>query len=371
MNERVMQFRIGMFVIVAGLVLTMLIVWFGESPSLFRDQAYLTVHFDEAPGVAEGIPVRKSGIRVGEVASIRFDDRPNHPDGVLVTLALEKKFHLRAGTVPRITRSLIGDPAIDLLPGDGSAPLALHPTPAIPADNLIVEGSLAPDPSKAIEAATEVIQDVQGTLTSIKAAADGLSATAKKADKLDEFLVSWRDMGHSVRTLADDFDRVVKDNEANLGPAITNLRQGAEKFNNTLDAETQAELKGGIKRFSSASARLDDALANLDPLTRDLGAKAGTNPTTNFGQTIVRLNRVAYDLGLLTKTLEGPDGRLNPNGSLSKLFLRPELYDNVNDASVSLRDFFVRARPAVDKLNVFAGKIANDPSAMVRGAISR
>ena len=30
MNERVMQFRIGMFVIVAGLVLTMLIVWFGE-----------------------------------------------------------------------------------------------------------------------------------------------------------------------------------------------------------------------------------------------------------------------------------------------------------------------------------------------------
>src|SRR4051794_12837833 len=75
MNERVMQYRIGMFVIVAGLVLLMLIVWFGESPSLFRDQTYVTVHFVEAPGVAEGIPVRKSGIRIGEVASIRFDDR--------------------------------------------------------------------------------------------------------------------------------------------------------------------------------------------------------------------------------------------------------------------------------------------------------
>jgi len=35
MNERVMQFRIGMFVIVAGLVLTMLIVWFGESQVLY------------------------------------------------------------------------------------------------------------------------------------------------------------------------------------------------------------------------------------------------------------------------------------------------------------------------------------------------
>src|SRR3954464_6008944 len=102
MNERVMQFRIGMFVIVAGLVLTMLVVWFGESPSIFRDQAYVTVHYTEAPGVSEGIPVRKSGIRIGEVESIRFDERPDQPDGVLVTLALERKYRLREGSVPRI-----------------------------------------------------------------------------------------------------------------------------------------------------------------------------------------------------------------------------------------------------------------------------
>ena len=60
MNERLMQFRIGMFVIVAGLVLTMMIVWFGESPSILRDQVYLKVHYTEAPGVLEGVPVRKA-----------------------------------------------------------------------------------------------------------------------------------------------------------------------------------------------------------------------------------------------------------------------------------------------------------------------
>src|SRR3954451_3709137 len=102
MNERVMQFRIGMFVIVAGLVLTMLIVWFGESPALFRDQTYLRVHYLEAPGVGEGIPVRKSGIRIGEVVSVAFDDRPDQPDGVIVTLALEKRYPIKAGSTPRI-----------------------------------------------------------------------------------------------------------------------------------------------------------------------------------------------------------------------------------------------------------------------------
>ena len=89
MNERVMQFRIGMFVIVAGLVLTMLIVWFGEIPRSSASTATSMVHYDEAPGVSEGIPVRKSGIRIGEVVSIDFDDRPGQPDGVLVTLSLE------------------------------------------------------------------------------------------------------------------------------------------------------------------------------------------------------------------------------------------------------------------------------------------
>src|SRR3954468_4156667 len=108
-KERVMQFRIGMFVIVAGLVLTMLIVWFGEAPSLFHDNGYVVAHFVEAPGVSEGVPVRKSGIRIGEVTAIAFDERPKQPDGVLVTLSLERKYKIKAGSVPRISRSLIGD----------------------------------------------------------------------------------------------------------------------------------------------------------------------------------------------------------------------------------------------------------------------
>src|SRR5947209_9132749 len=129
MNERVMQFRIGMFVIVAGRVLTMLIVWFGESPSLLRDHVYVTVRYDEAPGVAEGIPVRKSGIRVGEVTAIAFDERPNQPDGVLVTLSLDRKYHFKEGSVPKLTRSLIGDVASDLLPGRGPGQMKTSNSP--------------------------------------------------------------------------------------------------------------------------------------------------------------------------------------------------------------------------------------------------
>ncbi len=80
----------------------MMIVWFGESPSLLRDHVYVSVRYAEAPGVAEGIPVRKSGIRVGEVTSITFDERPNKPDGVLVTLSLDRNYQAqgRLGSPP-------------------------------------------------------------------------------------------------------------------------------------------------------------------------------------------------------------------------------------------------------------------------------
>src|SRR5271155_1460333 len=145
MNERLMQFRIGMFVIVAGLVLTMMIVWFGESPSILRDQVYLKVRYGEAPGVVEGVPVRKSGIRIGEVFATAFDERPNEPDGVIVTLALERRYKLHKGSVPRLNRSLIGDVTVDMMPGTGPSTL---PTSRTVVGAPVIEGEVAPDPSK-------------------------------------------------------------------------------------------------------------------------------------------------------------------------------------------------------------------------------
>src|SRR5262249_9056016 len=153
----------------------------------------------------------KSGIRVGEVADVRFEDRPGFPDGVLVTLAIERKYKIREGTVPRIARALIGDISIDLLPGTGTKPLAMSPD-MVGARRFIIEGEVAPDPSKALEAATVAFQRVGGTLSSVDEAAKGIADVTKRAEKIDEFIVTWRDAGRKVNTLSDDLDRVIRAN---------------------------------------------------------------------------------------------------------------------------------------------------------------
>jgi phospholipid/cholesterol/gamma-HCH transport system substrate-binding protein len=370
MNERVMQFRIGMFVIVAGLVLTMLIVWFGESPSLFSDHAFVKVRYREAPGVAEGITVRKSGIRIGEVMSINFDDRPDQPEGVIVVLSIDRKYKLREGSVARIGRSLIGDVAIDMLPsGKQSEVLNLGETPATAPE---IKGDVTPDPAEALAAATEAFKKVGGTLTAIETAANGFSEVAKKAEHLDEFIDTLDDTGKNISKAAKGIDRLIAENEKDLRPAISNLRQFSDKMAAAFDPDTVARFKATMDRLSSVSSKLDAGLTELRPVLNDLGAPAGkTTPTTNIGQSMYWLNRITANINLLTSHLSDGKGNLNTNGSLQRLVTNPELFDNLNKLSIGANEVITLIRPAIKSLGVFAEKIARDPGVISRGALQR
>ena len=367
MNERIMQFRIGMFVIVAGLVLAMLIVWFGESPSLFRDHAFVRVRYTEAPGVAEGISVRKSGIRIGEVLSINFDETPNRPEGVIVVLSLERKYKVRKDSVAKITRSLIGDVSIDMLPGTSSEFITYGDTPDKAPE---INGDVTPDPSKALAAATAAFERVGGTLTAIEGAANGFAVVAKKAEHLDEFLITLGDTGRNISTAAKGINRVIGENEADLRPAIINLRQVTDRLNAAITPQTAADIKSATEKFNTVAAKLDAGLNDIRPLLEDLGGSAKqSNPATNFGIAVKRISQIARDVTLLTGALSDSKGQLNTNGSLQRLVTNPDLFDNLSRMAFSANAVFDLARPAVRAIGVFADKIARDPALISRGVL--
>ena len=362
MNERLMQFRIGMFVIVAGLVLTMMIVWFGESPSILRDQVYLKVRYAEAPGVVEGVPVRKSGIRIGEVFATVFDERPNEPDGVIVTLALERRYRLREGSVPRLNRSLIGDVTVDMMPGTGQGFLQTSKVPALAP---VIPGEVAPDPSKALAAATKAFESAGDTLKAINEAAAGLAQISKSAARLDDFLGSVANAGRDVSKVAQGLERVIKTNEGDLQPTIASLRQIAQKLDNAID---QSALKTGIDRFSSASARLDAGLAQIDPVLKELGAPVDQRRSTDIGQAIRRINIVTADLELLSSKLRDGRGGLNTDGSIQKLLTQAELHDNLNAMAINATQALAQLKIVLGNVRTFVDKVSRDPSSITRGA---
>ncbi len=314
----------------------------------------------------EGVPVRKSGIRIGEVFAIAFDDRPGQPEGVIVTLALERKYKLHEGAHPRVTKSLIGDVTIDMQPGNDPQVLTTGRTPATAP---VIEGEIAPDPSKALEAATRVFDSAGDTLKSINEAAAGLAKVSKNAEKLDDFLGSVADAGKSVSKAAQGIEQFIKTNEGEFQPALADLRQVARKLNATFDPATQAAFKAGIDRFSSAAAKLDQGLAQIDPVFKDLGGPVNQTPTTDVGQAIRRINVIAADLELLTAKLRDGRGGLNTSGSLQKLIADAELHDNLNTMALSANRTLAELRTVLASLKVFADKVARDPSAIGRGAL--
>ena len=374
MNERVMQFRIGMFVIGAGLVLMMLLVWFGESPALFQEHHFVTVLYDEAPGVAIGIPVRKSGIRVGEVAKIEFDRRPNKGDGVLVTLALDPTYRINAGVIPRLSRALIGDVAIDLVPGRVPN-LALLVTSKTPLEAMredrIIRGEVAPDPTLALEAVTKAFDRADATMSSLDQAAQSVKALSVKAQNLDDFIATWSDTGKKLSSLAQRVDQITADNEGELKPTLASFRSAADRFNATFDAATQKDLKDTAHSLARGSAQFDRLFADVGPVMSEIaGSTKPGEAKTQLGQALARVNRIAYDISLLTDSLVDSSGKkLNTNGSLQRLVTRTELYDNLNRAAAGVEELTSATRPVVRSLGDFAERVSRDPSIISRGIL--
>ena len=114
MTDRRLRLRLGLFVGISAITLSVLAVIFGGAPRLFTTESKYVVTFPEAPGIAKGTPVRKSGVRIGEVTAIDLDDTTGL---VRLTVAIEPKYQPRTSEEPVISRGILsGDTSLDFVP---------------------------------------------------------------------------------------------------------------------------------------------------------------------------------------------------------------------------------------------------------------
>ena len=123
-------------------LLTVLIVMFGGVPMFLRRHDRYLVIFDEAPGVEVGTPVRRSGLRIGQVGSVALD-----PDTakVLVGLLIDKG--------RRVYRSDRANLVYGLLSGDTNIDLVTARKDGVPVDLTPLEPD-TPEPAPPLELET-------------------------------------------------------------------------------------------------------------------------------------------------------------------------------------------------------------------------
>ena len=123
MDSRVMKFRVGVMVLAAVLAAAVLVAMFGGLPFSFHKTYTIYVKFSSAPGLSAGVPVRKSGIRIGEVSNVTFA-----PDGqVLATLRIDDKYRLYDNETCCLQNNLLGDAWLEFEPAINGETAACPP----------------------------------------------------------------------------------------------------------------------------------------------------------------------------------------------------------------------------------------------------
>jgi phospholipid/cholesterol/gamma-HCH transport system substrate-binding protein len=162
MNEQAIRFRLGVFVFAALLILALLITLFGGLPNVFKQTAAYQIIFSSANGLAIGSPVRKSGVKIGEVRSVQLDDLSGK---VNVGIEIDKDITLRQSDRPTLQTALLGgDAYIAFMPPENEKKLDPTPVPR----GAVLQGDLPPDPARILQKTSELLPPAEEALVEIK-----------------------------------------------------------------------------------------------------------------------------------------------------------------------------------------------------------
>jgi len=349
MDERVVQFRVGLTVLAAMLILGILLFLFGEGPAFLKRQIDIHMVFAKAPMVLTNTPVRKSGVVIGRVTEVRLLD-----DGrVSVDASIDSTQPVFTTDVARIGASLIG--------GDASVNIEASP-PTAPrervADGAELKGVGYEDPIQTIVNLQDRLSGAIGSVT------DTAKDLRQVINQVGTLLTTNQQRINSVMVQADDTTREAKDMVRSMNEIFGNpetkakLKDASDQLPDLIRTTQQT-----VKEAGKVMAGFDRNLQNLDKFTLALGEQ-GQAVILRLGQSSQKLDKLADQMLILTESVN------SGKGTLGQLVVDRELYDNLNRTVRTVESLSRELRPILQDARVFTDSIARHPEKLgVRGAL--
>jgi phospholipid/cholesterol/gamma-HCH transport system substrate-binding protein len=421
MTEQRRLLALGVFAVLALVLLATLIVMFGSLPTWFKRTNSYTVTFTDAPGLHPGSPVRRSGVRVGEVKDIALDDATGK---VNVRIDVDKNFTVRENEKPTLIISLLGtDASIDFIPNEKDMDRSVMPPGSV------LEGYSPVSVNTLLNRASEVVPTTQETLNDMR---KSLKRLEEMAPLMEQTLKEYRDLGHSangqfpdlaksLKGSSDDFgatsrewrklgenlnvllltnqDKVIKaidninltlervllvlsdSNIKDVTAIIQNLRDVSSRAisitKNAQDAsdylpsigkntdELIKESRQAVKRLQTTLDRADATMADLQRLSQPFGER-GPAIARNLDEGLDKLNRTMTDMQELMRVIGQSDG------TVKRLLTDPSLYNNVDQLACAIAKMMPRLDRILKDMETFADKLARHPELIgVPGIINK
>src|SRR3954454_25147045 len=407
MNERQMQFRVGVVVFATMIIGGLLATLSGPLTTSWlpwgRRSYIVGIKVDKAPGVDQNTPVRKNGILIGRVKSIE-----EQSDGMLLMAEINSNRPLYAEYEPHIRTTVIGDATIDFefdfkhkrLPADAQAW----------ADGDVFNAVADESAFDAIAKFGDLQKDFAEAAHSLNLAGTEVS---KMAAKINDAMGDERNQG-KLSHLVETTDRAMKQFETTLtafneilgdtpgGAVPTNVarppvtgqppftqptplnqvppatlppnngqemrRKLREGLNELPDAVR--DLRSTMNQFRVVLQSAEKNFKNLEGFTEPLGQK-GTDITSALLKAVDGLDRMATDFNSVTQTLG------NRQSTIGQLLYEGKAYENFNTLMMNantvladIHDITFRLKPVINDARIFMDKVATEPGRLVTGGLN-
>jgi len=394
MNERRMQFRVGVVVfatvIVGGLLATLYdplpTGWLPWGRSTYR----IGIAVQQAPGIGQNSPVRKNGILIGRVHSIEDKD-----DKVILQTEVETDRPLQTNQVPHIRTSVLGDATIDFV----TVPSNVPPQPL--ADGAVIPGVVDPQPLEAIAKLGDLQQDFARAANALEGAGIEVKNLASRVneafgeedatnpgrvtrllDTTEHAMNQFANTMTSINEIIGDEPQlqvVPQQPPVNGQPPPAppepqpidgqRLRQRVRQGLSELpDAVREARIT--MQQFRGTLQLADKNLRNLEGFTEPLGQK-GEEIAATLIRAIEGLDTLVRDFTALTNALN------NREGTIGRLIHDGQVYENLNRLMFNANevicriDVFVKSlRPIREDVRAFTDKIGREPGRIITGGLN-
>lgn len=354
MDDRVIHFRLGLFVVIVAtaLMALFLVYLFGELPSSGQQTVY--VRFGDVTGVTEETPVRKNGILVGRVGKMTPID-----NGVVVSLAIDPQWKLHENEICRIgSDNLFGDSVLEFVSsGDPNA------SSREIQDGEYMKGMVASNPLDAMRVVVDMKEEFHNALLSIRTAGEEVGTMAESMNVL---------VAGNQKQVSDVLGRAERA-FGRFDTAMVSIKQVADNedlqlaLEEALEAVPQLVGDAGnlLKSVKSVTDQAEVNLINLKGLTGPLGEQGGV--------IVEKLNQSASRLDSMLVEFQAFGEQLNSSeGTIGQLVHNPELYQNLNRAAQNIEDLSRQLRPIMNDARVAVDKVARNPRMLgVQGALHR
>jgi len=349
--------RVGLLVAAAVLVLMIFVFFIGSEQKIFSRKNEYKVRLDNVTGLAEGNPVKISGVTVGVIKDITLPRDPKMRD-VDIELMVDRKYSDRIRTDSRARLKklglIAGDSYIDISPGSPKFD-SLEPGSLIPAarqtnvDQLISSGEDLVDNFVQISYS---LKNILGRVDRGEGLIGELTSTPETKQRItDTFLTTLNKtnaiLGH-VESGKGLVGKLVYDD--NFAATLTGSIQESAKSLQTIVTEIQTSLKSGQgalpallsdpegkKKVFDLVDNLRDASANLAAISSAYKNGEGIVPRLMNDKAYADQALVEFT-GLLHQ-LNDTVAKVNRGeGTAGKLVTDPSVYESVNDILIGINE---------------------------------